>query len=295
MDQEAKNLRDRKSLKQFLLFGVGLSFLLEIALIVVNHFNDSYNSFFLVAIMWVPAIVAIVLAIRNYRRINMLGVSIGRATPILLGLFIPVVYTILSFFVSWAIFGDKTIGFKALAINLGQPAESLDLPFFYILSRVMVGILPVCANMFGVELGFRGFMYPVLERVAGRKKAVWISGGIFALWQLPLLIAGLGYYKIETPLWYGIIMVIIYMVLLGVILAWLRSVSDSILPPLFIHASNIIFGCRILHDLTTNSGVFYLAGETGVFTILLMGLTVFLGMKHWKKHDVKVEEKKLSK
>ena len=292
MNQEEKELRDKKSLKQYIIFALGLSFLLEIAYIIAAKLTGGAG-FLMVAVMWTPAITAIVIAIKNYHKISMLGVSIGKATPLLLGLFLPVIYLTLSYLLAWVITKDPTRGFEALALDLGWKDGSGDLPFLFVLTHVAVGIFPSMAGAFGEELGWRGFMYPVMERVHGRKKALLVSGGIQALWHLPLVLAGL--YVIETPLWYGVIMFMIYEVVLCTILAWLRSVSKSILPPLLIHASSNLVGQLVLNELSTKSGVPYLAGETGIITIVLMVGVAALGLFLWKKHDIKVEEAKAEK
>ena len=293
MDKSEKELRDKKALKNYLIFTLGISFVLEIAYIIfsaVTGSNDGMkgNGFFMVAIMWTPAIIAIVFAIKYYKRISMLGVTIGKATPLLLGLFLPVIYLGLSYFIAWAITGDVTRGFEALALDLGWKEGSGDLPALFVLTHVFVGIFPSMAGAFGEELGWRGFMYPVMERVEGRKKALLYSGLIYAAWHLPLVLAGL--YVIQTPLWYGAIMYIIYDIVFVVILSWLRSVSKSILPPLLIHASTNLFGQLVLNELSTKDAVPYLAGETGVITIVLMVGVAALGLFWWKKHDVKMAE-----
>lgn len=285
MDQNEKELRDKKSLKLFLIISLGISFVLEIAYMIFHHFTREGNGILLVAIMWTPAIVAIVLTMKYYKKINMLGVTIGKAMPILLGFFLPFLFLLVSYLISWAIVGDKTIGFTALAARLGWKPQSNDLPILFILSHVVVGIIPSCAGAFGEELGWRGFMYPIMERVTGRKKAVVLSGLIFAIWQLPI-----GLYNIETSLWYGIIMFVVYQTILGILLAWLRTVSSSILPPLFVHASCILFGQMVFSSLSTNERIPYLAGETGIITIIFMALTGILGWNLWKKHDVKIQE-----
>lgn len=293
MDQKDKELRDRKVLKLFLIISLGLSFLLEAAYIIFHGVTGKANGFFMVAIMWTPAITAIVLTLKYYKRISILGVTIGRALPILTGLFLPFIYLLLSYLISWSIFGDRTIGFEALAASLGWKEGEGDLPVLFILSHVVVGIIPGCAGAFGEELGWRGFMYPIMERVEGRKKALLFSGLIFAMWHIPLILAGL--YEVHTVLWYGVIMFTVYATVLGMILAWLRSISNSILPPLLIHASGNLFGQLVFQQLSTDKRVNYLAGETGIITIAFMVLTVFIGLKIWDKHDLKLKNKNLIK
>lgn len=296
MNDKEKELRDKKVLKLFLIFSLGISFILEIAYIVLSKITGNEYMIFMVAIMWTPAITAIVFALKYYRRLSILGVNIGRAAPLLLGLFMPLVYLFISYLISWIILGDKTIGFEQLALNLGWEPERGDLPLWYIISNVFMGIIPSCVGAFGEELGWRGFLYPILERINGRKKALLFNGLIFAEWHLPLFIGGL--YTCNTVLWYGVIMFTIYEIILGAILAWLRSVSNSILPPLFVHATSNLFGQLVFQQLGTNDKVPYLAGETGIITIVLMALFALLGLFMWKKHDLKEEareEKKIEK
>ena len=90
-------------------------------------------------------------------------------------------------------------------------------------------------------------------------------------------------------------MLIIYEIVLCTILAWLRSVSKSILPPLLIHASSNLFGQMVLSELSTKSAVPFLAGETGIITIVLMVGVAALGLMSWKKHDIKEAELKAEK
>lgn len=291
MEDKEKELRDKKALKSFLIFSLGISLLIEVAYIIFYCVTGKEYMLFNVAIMWTPAIVGIVFALKYYRKVSILGVTIGRATPILFGLFIPVLYLVISYFLAWTILGDKTIGFQALAATLGWKEGSGDLPVLYVLSHVCVGILPSCAGAFGEELGWRGFMYPIMERVTGRKKAIFYSGVILSFWHLPLLIAGL--YPCGTVLWYGIIMFVLYDFVLCFILSWLRSISKSILPPLLVHASTNLVGGLVLRELSTNEVVPYLAGETGIITIILMVLTCFIGWKLWKRHEIKVESNPL--
>lgn len=297
MEQKDKIIRDKKALKLFVIISVGLSFLFEIAYIIFHAITGQTNGLFMVAVMWTPAITAIVLTIKYYKKISMLGVTIGKAGPILLGLFLPFIYLVLSYFISWAILGDKTTGFETLALSLGWQEGRGDIPVIFVLTHVLVGIIPGCAGAFGEEIGWRGFMYPVMERVHGRKKALIYSGVIFAFWHLPLVISGL--YETYTVRWYGVVFFMIYAFVFNFILCWLRSISKSILPALLAHASSNLFGQLVFHQLSTDKRVPYLAGESGIITILLIAVTSLIGWGLWKKHDIKrnamLEEKKISK
>ena len=139
----------------------------------------------------------------------------------------------------WLILGDKTIGIDALATTMGYRTDIGIPPMIFIVIALVVGMFSSCISALGEELGWRGFMYPVMERVIGRKKALIFGGLIWAIWHMPIMVAGL--YQAETVLWYGLVMFTVEVTLMSIIMAWLRVTSGSIIPALFIHASHNLF------------------------------------------------------
>lgn len=191
---------------------------------------------------------------------------------ILLGILIPFAYLGGSYVISWLLLGDKTIGLEGIFQRLGYIAESGTTQAAFIVRFLIVGLLTSCISALGEELGWRGFLYPVMERVLGRKRAVLYGGMIWACWHMPLIIAGL--YQSETKLWYGLPMFAIVVTLLSGVMAWLRMVSGSVIPALMIHASHNLFDQSIFQTMSTNENVPYLAGERGIITAICLAIIV---------------------
>lgn len=196
---------------------------------------------------------------------------------------IPIIYLALSYGISWLILGDKTIGIDALAIAMGYRTDIGIQPMIFIVIALVFGMFSTCISALGEELGWRGFMYPVMERVIGRKKALIFGGLIWAIWHMPIMVAGL--YQAETVLWYGLLMFTVEVTLMSIIMAWLRVISGSIIPALFIHASHNLFDQTVFQPMSTNEYVPYLAGEQGFITILFVAVIVGVMAYFWRQEE----------
>ena len=86
----------------------------------------------------------------------------------------------------------------------------------YLLSVFGIGVAP-----FVEELVFRGFFYPVFERLWGLMAAVLITGALFACIHVPQLSGG----------WRGIGAIFV----VGVVLSYCRGKTGSLLPPFLMH------------------------------------------------------------
>ncbi len=91
----------------------------------------------------------------------------------------------------------------------------------------------------GEELGWRDFLLPRLIRAGlGQWTALCVTGIIWGMWHIPLILLGLEY--VAHP-YLGIPMFIVFAVLVGTILGWLQLASGSVWVPTFAHASlNIV-------------------------------------------------------
>jgi membrane protease YdiL (CAAX protease family) len=108
-------------------------------------------------------------------------------------------------------------------------------------------------------------MYPVMQRIWGWKKAIILSGCIWAVWHLPLVIAGL--YLPDTVMIYRIPAFIIEVFALTVIITWIRMKSNSVWTAILFHAIHNYLDQVILQSLTKNTNSAYFVGETGIITI----------------------------
>jgi uncharacterized protein len=119
----------------------------------------------------------------------------------------------------------------------------------------------------GEEIGWRGFLLPQLTKIWNIKTAVIVAGLIWAVWHLPIIVAGL--YLPGTPLWYQIPTFVIEIMAVTVIMAVLRLTSNSLWPTILLHGSHNFFDQAIFGPLTNGANKSYFVGETGLITVLV--------------------------
>lgn len=271
-------MKDRRALRLFFIITILVSIVWETAYIV------NPQSIFILLLMWTPGTAGIIASKIYYKGENALGIRFCKLRYILVGILIPVLYLTVSYMGAWGILKDSTVGVDTLAIYLGYTSMNENGPVsLYIAIVILVGLLSSCLSAMGEELGWRGFLYPVMERVMGRKKALLLGGLIWAVWHMPLMVAGL--YQADTQLVYGLLTFAIEIVLMSIIMSWLRIKTNSVLPALLIHASHNLFDQMVFQPLSTERYVPYLAGEQGILTILVVAIITGCVVWSWRKES----------
>ncbi len=266
---------DKKALKLF------LGILLPTSGIMEGLYIAYGLQIMILFLMWVPFLAGIVTACVYYKGQHPMGIAFCKVRYILAGIFIPVVYLVGSYLISWKILGDQTNGLASLAAKMKMP-ETIPVGAFLIISFVL-GLLGSCITAAGEELGWRGFLYPVLERLYGKTKAVVFSGLLWAGWHLPIIIGGR--YQAETNVFYGIVMFVAVVMIMTIIFSWTRSVSGSVFPAILLHASHNLVDQTYCQQLSTNAKVPYFAGEQGFVTALVMLAVAGIIIAIWKKEE----------
>ncbi len=103
-------------------------------------------------------------------------------------------------------------------------------------------VLPVHLFALGEEIGWRGYLLPILLKLTSPRKAVLIHGLLWGLAHAPLIYFGFNY---GSDYWgaplTGILMMTLVCVVLGTWLAYVTNQANSILPAVLLHgASNVI-------------------------------------------------------
>lgn len=107
------------------------------------------------------------------------------------------------------------------------------------LAAVQLASIPVAAFVpngllaFGEELGWRGFLLPRLLPL-GQWPALVIVGVVWGLWHTPVLLLGYNY-----PLHHrlGVLAMVGFTVVVGVLIGWLRLATGSIWPGVLAHGA----------------------------------------------------------
>ena len=111
----------------------------------------------------------------------------------------------------------------------------------------------IAFNTFGEEFGWRGYMYPKLEKLIGTTGTVIVGGIIWGLWHAVLTVEGHNFGKDYKGYPYlGMLYMCVLCIFFGMILMWLSERSGSIYPAAIAHA--------MLNNGGRAVGMFFLSG-----------------------------------
>ena len=126
-----------------------------------------------------------------------------------------------------------------------------------------------CVFALGEEIGWRGLMVPLLVEAEIPQPLV-VSGIIWGLWHLPLVIFG-DYATSSVPLVSAGLFLLATMAD-GVTYGWMRLASRSLWPAVVLHASHNAYFQQLFDKLTGESAASkFIAGESGLFPVLVYG------------------------
>jgi CAAX protease family protein len=167
-----------------------------------------------------------------------------------------------------AFFGTLAITLVAYAAVWLTPLASVTVPSQGVLPVVgsFLWQLPILATTFVLceEIGFRGYLLPKLLPL-GRKRALLLSGLVFATWHLPLVfltsLLPIGNPVIALPLFYAAVVAGTFFY------GYLRLASGSIWPASIAHATHNTVSGMITVFTATSAPLLvngYLLGEFGI-------------------------------
>ena len=214
--------------------------------------------------MWGPGLAAIITSIIFYRSIKPLGLAIKNKQYLLAGYFLPLVYAVPVYTAIWF------FGFAPFNSDFEESYLTL----------FTIGQLPLIIGVIGEEIGWRGFLYPLLSKENGRFNAALITGIFWATLHYPLIIAS---HTQGSPLWFALSCFSLMIISMSFISAWLRDHSKNIWPSVLLHASHNFYIHVILNNLTRPTQYReYVFGEYGIGLALA---TFLLASMLWFKHE----------
>ena len=232
--------------------------------------NATSLTIYTIAVMWCPAVAAIVTRLWFQRNLDGFGLPPGKAVWLLTGIFLPVAMGLLMFGLAW-IFGIAPFNSEKAGLIFSL---SFIPTFLYL-------IVFSCFAAFGEELGWRGFLVPELSRFMGFTGLALLSGAIWMVWHLPLMFFGT--YHGSGPLWYSLVMFIPSVMGAGLILAWLRLKSGSLWPAVLFHGFWNFFIQQFYPSLTvTTAEGNMMLGEFGWFVAVVY---ILLALVFWHFRD----------
>lgn len=128
---------------------------------------------------------------------------------------------------------------KKLAASSGKPGLSASaLLIVQVLQVVAIGPIVNIIPTMGEELGWRGYLLPKLRLFLSDRAALVITGVIWGVWHLPVIVMGHNYGTnyVGYP-WLGILAMIVFCVVLGVIEGYISIKFESVIPAAMIHST----------------------------------------------------------
>jgi membrane protease YdiL (CAAX protease family) len=244
----------------------------------------SGNMSWIWALMWSPAAASVVarLALRE----GFADVSFrfgGRRTlkGILLALVFPIVIGLVAYGIAWATglaqFDPQPVGLVASFV--GDTASPVTIFVVMLALTATIGTIFGALSAAGEEIGWRGYM--LLRLIdAGVPRPVLVSGLIWALWHIPLVLAGV-YVAGSSPV-ISAVLLIVTVTSFGFVIARMRLETGSIWPAIALHAAWNSIIQAAFDAATTGAGAALWVGEAGILTALaLVVAAVIFSRGHW--------------
>jgi membrane protease YdiL (CAAX protease family) len=275
---------DRKSLKLYFIIVIVASAFVEA--VWIYYGEAASQAGISAALMYVPFASALVVRFKYFRKQNILGFRGFPPVYTLLAVGVPFVYLALSYGLYWLIAKGSYGGSLAELSSYGASFGSQSVPVNTAVVVSLVAMIPgTILTAFGEEVGWRGLMYPIMQRLFGWKKAIVFSGVVWAAWHLPLIIGGV--YLPTANLLISIPLFIVEVFAITVIISWLRMASNSVWPAVFFHAAHNYFDQVVFQTLTANENSYYFVGETGFITVIITAIIAVIILVKRKKDFLK--------
>lgn len=195
------------------------------------------------------------------------------AAPLFSFLFIVIVYAI-SYLLNPDLFSIEQ-AYKVIrdTITYNEKSSLMMNIFVAALLQLLVAPLLNILIFIGEEVGWRGFLYPNLISIYGKKGLVF-GGLIWGVWHTPMIyFYDLNFGKNHHL---GLIFMIVFCVLAGIILQYIYEKSNSIYSVALMHGMLNVSGTFIFFFSVTEEHRFFIDGGTGVIGLFILLIIAYL-------------------
>ena len=188
-------------------------------------------------------------------------------------LIVPAIPLVLSFAVVWL-----------TGMAVVQPGEDFaGFPWPYVpIILVILYVKAVLIESMGEELGWRGYLLPLLTQSMNPKAGMLLSGFIHGIWHFPIIIMT-DQYHADEALWLILPMTVLSTVFLAPVIGQLRLKTGSVWPASMMHTThNLVWLVLATVTADKSEAAKYVSGDMGIVVLLFyIGLTVFM----WRKRE----------
>ena len=234
------------------------------------------------ALMWCPAIAAIITLKLKERPISSIRWKWAKWKYIRISYFIPAIYVLITYLLIW-IFGLGGLSneehIMEWATELGLVGIGTLKPIFAIIMGIIllatVGVVRAMATVLGEEIGWRGFLIYESRKVLSFTGVSLFVGFIWALWHWPILL----YYSENVILEF--ITFFVFVISMSFIMTYYTFKSKSIWTAVIFHSVSNVFVQKIFPPLTEKiEGTEHWLGENGIMFAIV---TLVFATYFWRK------------
>lgn len=222
----------------------------------------------IVMTMWSPALAAIVTRLVTQRDLRGQGWVPRNWRMLIVAYLLPVAYATPVYLAAWGV-GLASFEPDRWVVSPGMT------PAIGLLAIVTLGLISGLVTATGEEIGWRGLLVPELAKVTSFNRLALISGTIWAVWHMPLMIGG-DYRGVGTPLAYSLVCFAAMIIALSFLAAWVTLKSASLWPAAVLHASHNLFVQGVFDSAFRGPRANWLTGEFAAGLALTIALAAFL-------------------
>ena len=228
--------------------------------------------------MWAPALAAFTCCAVCRIPWEFLGFRWPGIRAIAWGYLLPVAYATTAYLFVWStkLAPADFAGFlraSQKSLHFGTGAGVLNAALI-----MTFGVLQSGVSATGEEIGWRGFLVPVLAQRLNFTGVALASGLIWALWHFPLIVFGT--YSSSAPKWVALLCFTVMIIATGALAAWLRLKTGSVWPAAMLHACHKAVIQWLFDSMTVETGrAAWFAGEFG---IALAVVSVLFAIPFWR-------------
>lgn len=254
--------------------GLILFFAFLIPLSTVGYWLTFINGKWITLLMWTPALASIIARLLLHEGFADISLHLGgrrtlKSIPVVF--LLPIAVGLVAYGIAWI-----TGLAQFVAPKTYLTAHPIAIFILFLLVNTILGTIYGLLGSIGEEVGWRGYMLTRLidARVS---RPILVSGMIWGVWHLPLMVAGL--YYASPILLLSIVLFMISVTSFGYVIAYLRLATGSIWPAVFLHSTWNTIIQNVFDLFTQGDSVLLWTGESGVFVALTLLATAFIFSK----------------
>ena len=285
------NLSNRTNIWRIVTFLVLASGLSAIFYVLIITGGEGYAPW-LLPLMLSPGVSAILTKLIFDRSLKELGWKPGPAKWLGLGYLLPILYGAVVYGIVWLVglggFTTEAIAGQMAELGMADAPAWQMVAVYMLLMGTIVYVRGGLLYSFGEELGWRGFLFPELHRMTSFTTASLISGVVWALFHLPVML--FSDYNSTAPIAFQVVVFFISAIANTFVYNWLRAKSGSVWPAVLLHASHNVFVSNVYDPLMTRYPLTdFFVTEFGLGMLVINVLLALYVWRHRSELDPKPE------